>query len=111
VVELSTFCRQAAESHRGAAAERGIRIEVVAPDPVFVSIDRDQMRQVLDNIIGNAMEAVETRSEDQRWIECSVHARSPWAEVQVEDSGAGFPAGVAANAQTKGHGFGIIDRV
>jgi signal transduction histidine kinase len=114
VVELSTFCRQAAESHRGAAAERGIRIEVVAPDPVFVSIDRDQMRQVLDNIIGNAMEAVETRSEDQRWIECSVHARSPWAEVQVEDSGAGFPAGVAANAldpffttKQKGTGLGL----
>jgi signal transduction histidine kinase len=113
VVELSTFCRQVTESHRG-AAERGIRIEVVAPDPVFASIGRNQIRQVLDNIIGNAMEAVETRPEHQRWIECSIQARSPWAEIQVEDSGAGFPPDVVAHAldpffttKQKGTGLGL----
>jgi len=114
VVELSTFCRQVAESYRGAAAERGIHTEIVASDPVFASIDRNQMRQVLDNIIGNAMEAVETRPEDQRWIECSIRARAPWAEVEIGDSGAGFPPDVATHAldpffttKQKGTGLGL----
>jgi signal transduction histidine kinase len=111
-IDLAMLCHAVAESHRSAAVECGIEIEIFDSDRVSVFADPNHLRQVLDNVFVNAMEALQTGPQSERHIYCRVRSENEWAEIQVEDSGAGFAPGAVAHAidpffTTKQNGTGL----
>lgn len=111
-VDLSSLCSEIVEGRTRAAEERRIRMECRSDPSVFAWADPSQIRQVLDNVISNAMEAVESCPENQRRISCWVRSHAEWAEIAVEDSGAGFTLEAAEHAfdpfyTTKPRGTGL----
>ncbi len=54
-----------------------------------VAVDEDQFKQILLNLVNNAIDAVETKAEAKR-ITIRALARGNRAIVEVEDTGTGF---------------------
>jgi len=75
------------------AAARGIELErAVAPEVPAILVDVDKMHRVFDNLVKNAIEAIEA---DAGTVQ--VRATADGAErvqIEVEDTGPGFPAGM-----------------
>ncbi len=64
--------------------------EIVAGDLVEVWADRVLLRQVLDNLIGNAFKYVEPGTVPRVVIEAE-HLDNDWVKVRVRDNGIGIP--------------------
>ncbi len=72
-----------------------VRAEVVVRgEPVIVTLRPVALRQVLLNLVGNAIDAVEDRPE--RRIVLEVGLSSGWAVIAVTDTGPGVAPGIAA---------------
>jgi len=71
------------------AAKKESRIEMVAGDaaPPIVDVDRNKMRQVVDNIISNAIKY----SPKGSVIQVSIHSNGTTAGFAVRDQGPGIP--------------------
>ena len=71
------------------AAEKGLTLSFVAADdlPAYVSLDPDRVRQVLLNLIGNAVKFTEAGS-----VTVTVGYAADRLQVAVKDSGAGMSA-------------------
>ncbi|MFZ5443484.1 MAG: ATP-binding protein [Myxococcota bacterium] len=90
------------------AAHDGIRFEVALEPGAQVSIDRDQLTQVLVNLVKNAEEAMAGRTG-------AIHVRvknGPEVSLEVEDEGPGIPPELRARlfepyVTTKAHGTGL----
>jgi two-component system NtrC family sensor kinase len=68
----------------------GLEVVVeIHPEMPHVAVDEDQFKQILLNLINNAIDAVET-AEQPRRITVRGYPRGGRAIVQVEDSGPGF---------------------
>jgi two-component system NtrC family sensor kinase len=68
----------------------GLEVVVeIHPEMPHVAVDEDQFKQVLLNLINNAIDAVET-AEKPRRITVRGYPRGGRAIVQVEDTGPGF---------------------
>lgn len=111
-IDAIDLCRDVLEAHSSTADKYKVKVELRSAEPAFVWADRNQLRQVLDNICSNALDAVIEQPEDQRWIECSVASGSNWTEIAVADSGSGFAPEVEAHAfdpffTTKPRGIGL----
>jgi signal transduction histidine kinase/CheY-like chemotaxis protein len=66
-----------------------VAIDVRARRPVYARVDVDRFRQVMDNVLVNALEAVTSR-EDAR-VDLRVFMSDGRALVQVTDNGPGIP--------------------
>ncbi len=66
----------------------GLRLKVV-PDEIIVKGDPGQLRQVLMNLVLNAVQAVEGMDADRRLVYLIVESSEDWAEVAVRDLGDG----------------------
>lgn len=113
-IDVGELCRHVLDEHSSAASQHRVKIDFRSPAPAFAWADRNQLRQVLDNIVANAIDAAMQQGEDQRWIECSVGSGSSWTEIAIADSGSGFTPEVAAHAfdpffttKQKGTGLGL----
>src|ERR1051326_616424 len=80
--DLSTLVRETVDAFAPIAKARGVTIELDA-EPSIVDIDEDAMRQVVLNLLDNA---IKYGPSDQRVL-VSVHGR----ELSVEDEGPGIP--------------------
>ncbi|MGO8980516.1 MAG: ATP-binding protein [Streptosporangiaceae bacterium] len=87
-VSVPALIDQAARSASAGAARRGSTIEVSAPDGPPVQGDRHRLRQVLDNLIANAVKF----SDPGGRVRVSASRDGPWWRIEVEDSGIGIPA-------------------
>ncbi|TCT23727.1 PAS domain S-box-containing protein [Thiobaca trueperi] len=69
----------------------GVQIELaLAPEDIPVRVDLVQIEQVLLNLAGNALDALEERPEDQRHLCIRTTTDNGEARVVVEDSGPGI---------------------
>jgi len=84
-VDLSQLGRDAVHDARATAPDRDIELD--APDPVRASGDPHQLRQVLANLMRNAL----VHTPDGTPIEVSVARRDGSATVSVRDHGPGLP--------------------
>lgn len=97
-VDLQELIRQQLLLISGTAEQRGIRLEAQFPAaPVVVEADQGQMRQVLLNLLLNALDAIEKpgshvtiRLRDDRLGETVDKAVG--VAIEVEDNGRGLPA-------------------
>ncbi|HEX6243858.1 MAG TPA: HAMP domain-containing sensor histidine kinase [Polyangiales bacterium] len=106
--DLGVLVRDVARLHEGSAAERGVRIELAVDADVKLACDPRKVRQVLINLVQNALEA----SPAHELIDLRVESRPNSVRVVVRDRGPGlspqlgervFEAGVTS----KEHGSGI----
>jgi two-component system phosphate regulon sensor histidine kinase PhoR len=54
-VELGAILRQVIDSLQMLARERGVEVRLVAPEPVIVAGDRDELIRVFENLVENAL--------------------------------------------------------
>jgi signal transduction histidine kinase len=67
------------------AAGLGVTLELADGSPFFVEIDREKMKQVLLNLVRNALEAAGGR------VRIDVQEDGDSARITIEDNGPGFP--------------------
>lgn len=86
------------------------RISELTPAP---TLDRDQFRQVLVNLVQNAAEAIRADRDGEVVIECEGGGRSDW-KLTITDNGDGIPAENLESifqplftTKTKGTGLGL----
>ncbi|RMH75927.1 MAG: HAMP domain-containing protein [Calditrichaeota bacterium] len=74
------------EEVQGLYPHRNIRLHLDEAVP-WLPLDADRIRQVLINLVENAIEA----DPQNRPIDISTRRKGDWVEVEVEDRGAGIP--------------------
>ncbi len=108
-VPLEGLCRQVAELHEGMAGERGVALKVADGPPVEAWCDARKVRQVLIDVVQNALDAAPrgTTVELQSWATPQGEGR-----VEVRDRGPGLAEEVRERVfepgiTTKPHGSGL----
>ncbi|MBN9683476.1 MULTISPECIES: sensor histidine kinase [unclassified Corallococcus] len=108
-VPLDGLCRQVAELHEGMAGERGVGLRVAEGPPVEAWCDARKVRQVLIDVVQNALDAAPrgTTVELQAWT-----SREGGGRVEVRDRGPGLADEVRERVfepgiTTKPHGSGL----
>jgi two-component system OmpR family sensor kinase len=85
-VELAVLARDAVDDARATAPEREITLDA---EPVIVTGDADQLRQVLANLLRNAL----VHTPPGTPIEVSVERDEDAVRLAIRDHGPGLPAG------------------
>ncbi|MFE4590855.1 sensor histidine kinase [Streptomyces laurentii] len=83
--DLLESTRTAYHAHAGTA---GVTLEVEAPHPVYVTADADRLRQVVGNLVGNALRATPSGGR----VTLALVPHRELAVVEVRDTGKGIPA-------------------
>jgi signal transduction histidine kinase len=86
-VDLTGLIRQTFELYEDLAEERGVRLETPSADSLIVSVDRNRIRQVLANLVDNALKYT---PEGGR-VEVAAERDGSEAVVIVSDTGVGIP--------------------
>jgi two-component system OmpR family sensor kinase len=89
-VDLASIAAQAVQAAR--IVSPGRPLTLLAGDPVIVYADSERLRQVIDNLIGNAMQHTPPRSP----VTVSVTSTAGTGEIVVADGGPGMTAEQAA---------------
>lgn len=110
-VDIAALVRQVVGLHSAGSAAVRVRVAVQgAPLPVLA--DRDQIVQVLTNLLQNALDAVKDKGEAGE-VDVTVAAEGPLhVSVTVRDNGPGISPDMASRlfdpyATTKAHGTGL----
>lgn len=89
-VDLASIAAQAVQAARMVNPDR--LVSLLAVDPVIVYADAGRLRQVIDNLLGNAMQHTPPRSP----VTVSVTSTTAIGEITVADNGPGMTAAQAA---------------
>ena len=87
--DLADLAATTATTHRVAAAEAGVALTVDTPAPVWVDCDQDRLRQVLGNLLTNAVRYTDRDGH----VLIRVRAEGGEAVVTVQDTGVGIAPG------------------
>jgi PAS domain S-box-containing protein len=111
-VELSELVRDAVGFLKGKQSV-DVDVEVVVPpERVLVRADREQIRQVVMNLLNNAYDALDGHGR----LVVDVQASPEWAHIRVTDNGPGMPPEVVSHLfepffttkpEGKGTGLGL----
>ncbi|MEN9577308.1 MAG: hypothetical protein RJA70_317 [Pseudomonadota bacterium] len=100
-VELGGIIRSAVGLHRGEATP----IDVDCDAPVVLRADKDQLMQVITNLLQNALDAVREQPDGRVWVSACEQWDDPaapgdaeraWVRLSIEDNGPGIPVEVSA---------------
>ncbi|HEX2208113.1 MAG TPA: ATP-binding protein [Longimicrobium sp.] len=118
--ELSTLLRETADEYHAAARAAGRALQVRVADGIPVHTDPARVRQILGNLVSNAIKYA--RDSDRIVLSAGRAEHGPgageWAVLRVEDFGPGIPpAGMArlfeefyraeGDDGVEGHGLGL----
>ncbi|OKK09955.1 sensor histidine kinase [Streptomyces sp. CB02400] len=87
-VDLRELLETGRTAHRAQADAAGVTLELEAPGPVFVTADPDRLRQVVGNLVGNAVRATAAGGS----VTLALTPRRELAVVEVRDTGKGIAA-------------------
>lgn len=107
-VDLAQTARNVVELARGSARGQDIEVTYAGPDQLIVNADQAQMRQMLWNLVRNALQA----SEDGTEVRVTLERDDSDVLMQVDDHGSGIPPSKRdhifdAFYTTRSHGVGI----
>src|SRR3954469_18843115 len=86
--DLSDLVRQSVDLYEDLAEQRGLTLESTCDDELMISVDRNRMRQVVANLLDNAVKYTPPGGA----IRIDAHRQGPDAVLSVSDTGAGIPA-------------------
>ncbi|GAA3372444.1 ATP-binding protein [Streptomyces sannanensis] len=87
-VDLRDLLETSRTAHRAQAETVGVALELEAPQPVQVTADADRLRQVVGNLVGNALRATAPGGT----VTLALARNAGLAIVEVRDTGKGIPA-------------------
>ncbi|MEU0738673.1 ATP-binding protein [Streptomyces sp. NPDC006134] len=87
-VDLRELLETGRTAHRAQAEAAGVSLELEASRPVFVTADPDRLRQVVGNLVGNALRATAAGGS----VTLALILRGELAVVEVRDTGKGIAA-------------------
>lgn len=88
-VDWRSVAQAVIAAHEDEAVAKGIQLQLAVPeDSLVVAGEREAMRQILDNLVGNAIKY--TPASGSVWVECR-RAGTANCEVVVRDTGIGIP--------------------
>ncbi|HEY1380748.1 MAG TPA: HAMP domain-containing sensor histidine kinase [Gemmataceae bacterium] len=87
-VDVGELVQECAALVKPLAGERGLELRVHCPKPVVWTTDPDKLREVLVNLLHNAVEY----NKPAGAIDVSAQAADGWLDVQVHDTGVGIAA-------------------
>ncbi|MEW2487980.1 ATP-binding protein [Streptomyces sp. NPDC048411] len=87
-VDLRELLDAGRTAHRAQAETAGVAVELEAPCQVYVTADPDRLRQVVGNLIGNALHATGPGGT----VTLALIRRGEQAVVEVRDTGKGISA-------------------
>ncbi|MCF3932840.1 sensor histidine kinase [Acuticoccus sp. M5D2P5] len=96
-VDAASIVAASAAAMEGFAERNGVTIKIDAPAPVHVAADGDRLKQVLVNLISNAVKF----HGDPPEVTVAVAAEEGAAVLRVSDHGAGVPDGLRPRLFTK----------
>ena len=91
-VDLSELARATLEAFRARFEAGGVTLELELPDGVTARADREKLRQVLVNLLENALDAMTAEAAGPRTLSVAVANGHGAAALEVRDSGPGVPA-------------------
>ncbi len=111
-LDLHEVLAEVLKVQQGELEDKGTEVDVeVSRNLPFVLGDRNQIKQVLFNLIKNAMEAVPTRGR----LEIRTRSDDEFVNMQIRDNGPGIPADVLPRiyepyftTKEDGHGLGMM---
>jgi two-component system phosphate regulon sensor histidine kinase PhoR len=86
-IELAAFAQSVVETLQPAIRRRRLSVSSTIPAELRVSADPDRLRQVLLNLLDNAI----NYNRDEGAITLAAEADGQWATIRVEDTGIGIP--------------------
>lgn len=89
LTDLADLAATSAVAHRAVAAEAGVALTVDASRPVWVHADQDRLRQVLGNLLTNAIRYTDRDGQ----VLVRVRADGGEAVLTVQDTGVGITPG------------------
>ena len=84
--DIAAVLRDAATAHRTEAATRGVWVDVVAPDALPCRTDPDRVRQIVTNLLENAIRV----TPDGGTVRLSGGTAPGWVLIDVADPGLGI---------------------
>ncbi|HED09874.1 MAG TPA: PAS domain S-box protein [Caldithrix abyssi] len=90
-IEINTFLKELVHFTSGEAQQKKTALRFTPQKPLMVSVDENQLRVVLLNLLRNSMEAMEDGGE----IEISLETREETFLIHVKDNGPGIPAEIS----------------
>ncbi|MEW6273144.1 MAG: HAMP domain-containing sensor histidine kinase [Thermodesulfobacteriota bacterium] len=90
--DLGELLRETAAHFEPRFAGHGIACAVDAPRGVVARVDREKIRQVLINLVENAIDALAEHDVPQRSVALSLAQRNGCTALEVADNGPGIPA-------------------
>jgi signal transduction histidine kinase len=85
-VDVDGVVRERVQAWTALADERGLRLDAVLAEAAAARTAEERLRQVLDNLLENALEA----SPEGGTITVETRLAAPWVEVRVRDEGPGL---------------------
>jgi two-component system sensor histidine kinase BaeS len=85
-VDLASLAEEVAAAHRVRATGAGVTLSVVAPDAVVTSVDPVRVREILSNLVGNALRHTPATGT----VTIEVRADGGEALLTVRDTGEGI---------------------
>lgn len=119
-IDLGRLLAEVADEYRGVAEAAGRALHVEVSGPVRITTDAARVRQILGNLVSNAIKYA--HGSDRIILSAGLAPDAPregqWAAVRVKDFGPGIAAGdfdrlfeefyrAQANGDTEGHGLGL----
>src|SRR5437867_4120986 len=91
-VDLAELARATLEAFRPRLEAGGVTLELALADGVTARADREKLRQVLVNLLENALDAMTAEAGGPRTLSVAVANGHGAAALEVRDSGPGVPA-------------------
>jgi signal transduction histidine kinase len=113
-VDVIALCADVAALHEGVAAERRVRIRVQCGEGLLVRCDRRKVKQILVNLLQNAIAASPVGGEIGIDADAVTVDEAPAIRIAVRDQGGGLPPEIAprifspgVTTKSGGSGFGL----
>jgi signal transduction histidine kinase len=111
-IELGEFCEEILQSWSARMEAAKIASLCEGTWQIFCLADREKLRQVLDNLLQNAIDAIEEAHRGNGKISIQAASDQEFVEIRVEDNGLGLPVKVRPHVldpffTTKERGTGL----